>query len=531
MKLITKIIPIFALPLVLCSLSVAQSNVDLQVSVQLSSESARGGEPFSFTVQVNNRGSSKAADVSLLAWPDNQHFSITSVVTQRGMCTGETERSDSRWRCKIGDLSAGETISFTIAGKVSDIDEEISKGELPIDVTALREIDQAKARTAEAQARVLAAAEAASGKKITEQDIGTITLGTIWVSSDVEDKNPDDDSLSVRVQSLPNRNKPPQVAVANPKADAVLVRPAQKLTSFEFTIEAFDPDGEIEKVQVLDPKDAITPVPGAGRWEFLYHGAKYTAAELENFLRSNPQPETLARRSAKNTYLYTVTNPAWGRNRLSVTVTDNGGRTRSTYTDFNVRGDATVEIITPKKDEIVEPGSSLMVETVTTLNEGPIKEIFLVGDVQSETYRVPLELVSRKGNVYRHRYLLKNVQENSVYSSFHAVLVETSGAITESKGVGFLPRHRRIVKFANIRNGQVFNKPNKIEMQFSGIENAGMDEDYQLLIDGKYQASVYRGFTWHSPEPGTHTVEVVVRFGRLDGPEIGRSERITVHVQ
>jgi hypothetical protein len=57
-----------------------------------------------------------------------------------------------------------------------------------------------------------------------------------------------------------------------------------------------------------------------------------------------------------------------------------------------------------------------------------------------------------------------------------------------------------------------------------------MAEDCMIFIDGKNMATVFGGYIWHSPSVGTHTIEIAVRLAGY-GPEIGRSEPITVHVK
>jgi hypothetical protein len=49
--------------------SSAQSKADLELEFNLPSESARGGESFSYTVKVRNTGSETATDVALVNDP------------------------------------------------------------------------------------------------------------------------------------------------------------------------------------------------------------------------------------------------------------------------------------------------------------------------------------------------------------------------------------------------------------------------------------------------------------------------------
>lgn len=511
--------------------SAGQSKIDVQLSVQLPAESARGGEPFSFTAQVKNRGLGKATDVILVADPNNQLFVISSALPGKGTC----EEQSGSWRCKFGDMRAEETVTVTFGGKLHEYDSQ-ADGVLPMgngDVLNKRpsskDASDARARAAEAAARLAEVLRDASGKNSDAVTDGTTALAYLSAAPDTDEENTDNNHATVRVNVRPSRNQPPQVSIVSPQPEAVLVRPARKQTRFQFMIEASDPDGTIDKVLVTDPKDTIIPVPGPGYWTFMYQGKSYTAVELENYLKANPQPKHSARPVGKNTFAYTVTDPPWGRNRLTVEVTDNGDRSHAAWIDFFVRGDATIEIVSPKQDQIVEPGSTLVVETVTTLNEGPIKEIVLIGVGSAKNERAPLELVSRQGNVYRHRYVWKDVPEDSVYTSVQAILIESSGAITHSDGVGFLPRRVSTLKFANIRDGQVFDRPKQIEIQLNE-PNRSMGEQYALFIDGKYRSSIFQGYIWHSPEPGTHTIQVVVRLVGSSA-EISRSEMITIHVK
>jgi hypothetical protein len=515
-------------------ISVGQSNVDLEVTVQLFSDSARGGEPFAFSAQVTNRGKVTATDVILLADPNHQLYVIKSAVPQKGTCEAGDETFDPKWRCRIGDMHADETITITFGGKLNEVDGDLGgNAPLPRDAPQIaRDVAERRARMNEAVARMaeaLAKTAGDNGLKIDEAGYRGTTLADVSAFADVADQNDEDNRADVRATILPSRNQPPQVFVTSPKADALLMRPARKSTSFKFIIEAFDPDGTVGRVLVLEPKDSIIPVPAEGYWKFLYHGKAYTAAELESFLKTNPQPKYPAVRMANNTFSYTLIDPAWGRNRIMVEVEDNGGRTDATYVDFFVRGDASVEIVNPRSDQIVEPGSDLVIETLSKVNEGPIKDLFLSG-IGGERLNTRLKLVSRQGNRYRHQYIWKAVPGDFAYTTLQATLVESSGAITQSNGVGFLVRRKPQITFTNIRTGQVFYKPDKIEISFNTSEISGMAEECSILIDGKNVATVYGNYIWHSPVAGTHSIQIVVRLAGY-GPEIGRSEPITIHVK
>ena len=74
--------------LTLSNFGFAQSKVDLEVKTGTASETARGGEMFSYTIIITNVGSAKATDVKLISEPENS-VTFVSNSTSQGKCRFE----------------------------------------------------------------------------------------------------------------------------------------------------------------------------------------------------------------------------------------------------------------------------------------------------------------------------------------------------------------------------------------------------------------------------------------------------------
>jgi hypothetical protein len=526
MKRLLPLILFLATPL-LAQMTPTRSGVDLEVTVQFASETARGGEPFSYTARIANIGDAKATEVFFVNEVDSS-LEITGAVPGKGRCEIEGPSYRPTLRCSLGDLDAGEAVEISIATRLFDDfggPNELEINERTLKDFALSGLPKTDKETLSDLPDALPTSyrndendEAADTRKL----IGDLATGS--VESDINLKN---NEIDIRVNVLPNRNAAPQIKITTPQRDAVLTRPAKKSTKFTVTIQASDPDGTIERVIVDDPNHTPHPVIEDGQYKFVYEGKTYEAKELDDLLKANPVGRT-AKQTGKNSFVYTVTDPPYGRNRVSVTAVDNGGRRSFANVDFTVKGDASVVIVSPKAKQIVAPGSAITVEMISRLNEGQVKEINLFSDGPPYGEIRQAVLVSKQGNVYRHRYTLKNVAEgHHVYTNLRAVLVEDSGAITESQAVGFLVRQIPTAVFTSIKNGQTFENVKKIDVLLD-IQNRMSSDDLKVYIDGEYRTSVSSGYIWNDPEIGTHTIQIAIEF---DGIELSRSEKVTIHVR
>src|SRR5262249_34995891 len=147
---------------------------------------------------------------------------------------------------------------------------------------------------------------------------------------------------------------------------------------------------------------------------------------------------------------------------------------------------STIEIVSPKPDQIFAPGSTVTIETISRLKGGRLKEVSISGagiDIDQQSGPPRMELVSNQGNVYRHRFVVKDVPAASVYSHFNVYLVEDSGGYADAE-VGFLVRDLPKIVLKSIRDGQTLPKAEKILLTFDGV-HPSMSEQYTLYIDGK----------------------------------------------
>ncbi|MEP7077049.1 MAG: hypothetical protein ABI878_14685, partial [Acidobacteriota bacterium] len=267
-----------------------------------------------------------------------------------------------------------------------------------------------------------------------------------------------------------------------------------------------------------------------GQGKFVLEGRTYTAQELDDLFKTNPPPDRIATRTGKDTFVYKLTDPPYGTNTIWVNAVDNGGRRSGVPVSIMVKGDASVKIVSPKPSQIIAPGSPVSIEIVSELHEGKLKDIFLVGvemfsNEGSMDFPRPV-LVSKVGNVYRHRYIVKAIPAYSVYSNVRATVVEDSGAVTESETVGVLVRQLPQIIITSITNGQTFNRDQDIQILFEVTDRG--NEEYQIYLDGNDKDSFASGYTWHGASPGTHTIQIAAFFYDV---ELSRSELLTIHVK
>lgn len=98
------------------SICPAQSKVELEVAAQAASETARGGETFSYRVTVKNTGGAKATNVILMQ--DGNQGEV-SAVPSAGTCAlfKESSQLPTPFQCRLGDIEKGETVSINFSIK------------------------------------------------------------------------------------------------------------------------------------------------------------------------------------------------------------------------------------------------------------------------------------------------------------------------------------------------------------------------------------------------------------------------------
>lgn len=500
-----------------------QRKTDLEVTVQTPAEPVRGGESFSYSVAVKNNGPAKATEVYLMN-SELDSGEIVSGLPDKGSCSLDDEgRGSSKLRCKFGSLEPGESVKVTVTAKIHDFGgEEISRSfpDAPFQRVLGNYGDN----------KPISPNSPDDGPAVEQRPIDDrASLASVYISSDTEDVNQENDAAQVLVKLLPSKNAPPRVKVLSPKNEAVVVKRAKSPFKLTIEIEAFDPDGTVEKVVVRDPFHQARPFIEDGQYKFLYEGKKYTGKELDDYWKAVPPPEPLATKTGPKTFSFTVTNVDYGLNYLLIKAIDDGGRVDAVHLHFTVKGDASIEIVSPKQNQIVEPGSDLVVETVSKLNEGQVKDIFLQVSTKypATAEEIPkLELVSKKGNVYRHRYVLKNLQEDSGFTNLLVVLNEDSGAVTQSAMVGFLVRKRPAITVTLIEDGATYPKNEPIQIGFEADEGHH-DVQFRILVNGK-KDDIYETYYLRGADPGVYTIVIVAYRHDV---ELSRSKPMKIYVK
>lgn len=335
-----------------------------------------------------------------------------------------------------------------------------------------------------------------------------------------------------------SENLPPRVEIVSPANETTLIKADQKSPDIQIKIKAFDTDGTIKKVDVSGYTIPITGMISEGDqikyivWDRTYSIEEMIAIESDSDSHNKliGQFYEEAVKTGKDVYIYTLKNPKYGTNKIRVKATDNGGKTTSTMVEFTVKGDSTIEFVQPESKQVFSPNSTVAFETVSKLNNGQVKRIYFqrINGINGNDFINPTaELVSIEGNVYRHRYILKNLIEDDAYQLFQAVLIEQSGAVTKSEPINFLVRNVPKINITSLKNGQEIEGEKEIKILFETTDSNSMDE-FELYINGKYQASPSSGYIWINPKKGVHKIQIIAKF---DDIELSKSELITVKIK
>ena len=489
----------------------AQEKSDLEVTVQVPPGAVRGGESFSYTVTVRNAGTEKALDVILINDPESL-ISIKSAQPSVGSCKKLERPRDREMTCSFGDLSPNVEVTVVFSVEVNDFD--------------LNESAMLAPTVAALTALVNQTASPDGAKTALQTEEPPVSIASLDVSGAEQESNDDNNHVSVRMVVRPSANRAPELEIISPQDDAVLTRTAKRRTTFAINIRAVDPDGTIDRVVVREQDSFPGTIVEDGVYKYVYQGKTYTVDEIEAVMTANPAPEKLARRTGKDTFVYTITDPPYGINPVFVEAYDNLGRHSSRSLQLTVEGDATVEIVSPSRNEVIEPGSTVTVEIVSKLNEGPLKEIALFG--MGEFKPVRPQLVSKQGNVYRHRFILKTDPTGGGNRQVWATMTEESGATKTSKTVYFLVRKRPKISITSIKNGDVFSLLQSVRIAFNAVD-AEPGQDYNVMVDTKNIGPIQsHEIVWRDLKPGVHVIQVIAREYEY---ELSRSEPITVRVK
>jgi len=442
----------------------AQNKVDLEIKAQTLSETVRGGETFSYMITVSNVGSAKATDVIFIQ-TEPKMTEFVSNAPSKGICEvdDKSSRVDRVLRCRLGDMEPGESIITAVELKIhdfGDISEKPDPNEkLPSLLPGIR----------------------------SQSDSFNDSLGYVDVSAEEPEENKGNNEARISVQLLPSKNIPPRVKIITPKNETVITRSAKKPVRVTFMIKAFDPDGKIEKVLVNTQQFGISVEYPENR--LIIEGKSYSIKEVEDNKEAFQKYfGGEAKRVAPDTYEFTLENPKYGLNNIFVHAIDDGGRDAGTSVRLTVKGNNSIEFTKPLKDSVIKPGSDVVIETLSKLNDGSAGKFELIGNW---IYQPPvMKQISKTGNTYVHRYVWKNIPKG--YYNLQIFLTEDNGAFTYSDGLFFKVTEKPVVKITSLKNGQIFKPGEEIPIELDAVDPDGRIKDVTVLVNGKYS----RDFSW-----------------------------------
>lgn len=507
--------------LVVLSLSIlyiesnGQTKVDLEVKVQTASETARGGETFSYTITVNNIGTHRATDVILI----NDEFrsgKFVAGVPSRGRCDIEELPYEVQLRCVVGNIEPGDSVIISVETQISefgDISEEKD--------TKIQEVWGNLA--------------AASGWDYQGP------LATIHISSeDAEDKK-ENNHAQIFVKLLPSKNIPPRIQVTSPKADYVLTKPVNKNSEVPIIFTVFDVDGTIRKVTASDnATSAFQYVVEEGETKYIFKGRKFTKEELAEASKDQVFIDSLATvitPHARDTYRYLVKNFTYGENYVHLSAYDSGGRRQDKTFSFMLKSGSEMNLAVHGGNVFV-PGSSIIIETVTTVTPGVTPKVMLNGTDQNAISQVEMSQISKVGNTYKHRFIFRPPNEGSY--ELGAVLDE-NGEFTNIQAFDrFVVAEPRTIKITSLQNGQVCtdNEPCRVEVYARDEKGSVIHDELNILIDGQTYGSIHssdcqmcapKSVTLKSPyvQKGIRKIQIIAKHPY--GTELGRSEMYTLN--
>lgn len=432
--------------------------------METASKTARGGEPFAYSITVSNIGSAKATDVILIQ-NEPKLFAFTSYVPSKGKCEVEKYKSevDRQLNCRLDDIELGNSIIITVEMKATEFgdasitEESIAKSSANAAYDNLMRTMAAKSKTSQ-------------------------IIGNISVSAKEDEENRENNHVPLSVELLPSRNIPPRVEIISPKNEETFTRSSKKLLPVTFKIRAYDPDGAIEKVSVDTQQFSISVEYPENK--YVIDGVKYSIKEVEgNMSRFQKYFGGDAVKTGKDTYTFTLENPQYGFNNISIHAYDDGGRVGTVSVRLTVKGDNSIEFTKPVQDSIIKPHTDVVLETETKFNDGKPVKLQLIGTAVC-CGEVLMKQISRVGNVYRHQYTLKNVEAGRY--GFQVLLFEDTGAFTYSEGVSFKVTEKPMIKITSLKNQQIFKEYEDIPIEVEAADADGEIKDIVVSVNGKY---------------------------------------------
>ena len=543
---------IFAVILAILAISnfcYSQEHPVMGIQAETAKKSVRGGEKLVYSFTVTNTSGVTARDVTL-----NHDFLrgfefVSANVTQGTYETNlrVTSTGTPQIWAHFGDMQgyAGATLTIEVkALEWGDISEKNSDKNAPLGPGDVREyIDKMRGKTRDESLP--------PGAHAVRIDYPSIFCG--------ECVKPEPTALDfITVALLPSTNIPPRVKILTPKEEQAIVRRVDRPGEVVLQINAFDPDGSIQKVSVEDPEffgpsDIFYDEDGVRKMKI--QGKVYTLEELED----NPEPlkyyERFATKTGPGTYTYTLKNLRFGYHVINVTAYDNGGRRASDTRRFTAVGDATIGFFGLTDNQVIRPAEFIKLQTVSTINDPGLSDLRIIikpfGDNVWSFDSIPRpRRVSTAGNISRHEYLWKAPAEGQY--NLRLFLLD-KGFPTNEERIEVTVAETRVIKITSLKNGQEVdrNADPVLSVDARDIKGRHVDDELTILIDGKNEGRIFNSWQPDLEKPGRyrldpeyvrkiylaqrgpHTIQIVARLNstRFDGPEVGRSEPITITVK
>jgi Bacterial Ig domain len=211
--------------------------------------------------------------------------------------------------------------------------------------------------------------------------------------------------------------------------------------------------------------------------------------------------------------------------------------------------------VSPTSNQVFTPNSTITIETTSKINDSTLSQLRIAGTqndyFNTDTASIPLlRQISKTGNTYKHQYIWKNAKEGVYNLNVGLYDGETSSAYA---GVTVIIAEPRIIKIFSLKNGQEFEegKPIKISVDATDAKGIVVQDELELIVDGKSKTTVYNAWKYGSESPnnmildkdygsnlselekGTHTIQIIARQKNYsgDGAILGKSEIITIRVK
>lgn len=529
-NLTAQLLFIFALILLQNLICLAQNKVDLELKTETSSKVVNGGEKFTVTLTVTNLSQQTAENVTF-GLDSDSIFSISPIVLNQEKC----ELYNERLFCRVKSLKGGESTVAKIEIQVRDFG----------DISELSEDFRKILSTASESTKIIASD---LQRKLGVGDHSIEISARTFSGCETFDTNLENNDGRFTLRGFPSKNIPPRIEIVSPKNTTTIIKPLGKAVEVPITIKAFDVDGKLERVNVNEQNyqsEQNYQIVFEGNQmkivfesKLVFDGKQITEQKVET------NKESLAKsfggdisKTGKDTYRYIWKNLKYGRNRIIFDVIDNGGRSALKLLEVEVKSDAEIKIISPKDQQVFPPNSIITVETTSKVNEGTTPKIILNGTKSLNAldrflpFTPPvLEQISKAGNIYKHRLILKNLEEG-VYN-FETILFENGEDTKNGDFCRIIIAEPRIISIKSLKNGQELeqNKPIEIFFDVKDTKGQAVQDEIELLVDGKNRQTVSnQPIHWTSYEKGTHTLQIIAKH--KFGIKLGESEIITVFVK